>query len=296
MDELSHHTFAPFTIINGRCTVAPEKAWADIERAAVAGVRIEVGDVFQEWDGPVYNAEGEPVVVDGLGAWRLRRENVTNRSHWYSLTTTDIRYRLFDLIDHPAAAWMLVTRHTEAIQRLMPVYGDFVRMVAATESIHVARPNVRLYAGPIVYQSEADEMIPHLLRCPGACGVVLTPREEIDLSEWLYTIDVQHNGDGDTQEVPCKPPLKHAVIRGDREPLHPAIVRSLIAQCKAAGVPCYLEWGEWAPVNTVQRVPSAGLAYLGNGDHETTMSRVGRARSGAMLDGKEWRQLPEVTR
>ena len=197
-----------------------------------------------------------------------------------------VRSRLFSMIDRTAATWCVETRHPENIERMMPGYHPYGG----------PRFNVHLYAGPIYTQADADAMIPALLRCPAAMrGLVVTPGEEIDLSEWMYTIKVVHNGD--TQEVPCRPDIKHVIIRGDSEPMHPAHVRSIVEQCKAAGVPVWFEtWGEWAPIDTVMRVPSSGLAYLGSGDHETTMSWVSRARSGSMLDGIEYRELPEATK
>jgi hypothetical protein len=187
------------------------------------------------------------------------------------------------------------------------VDGDFVRMVAATESIHVARPNVHLYAGPLYTQADVDAMIPHLLRCPAAVrGLVITPREEIRLDQWLYRYRSLVSGlrysnpkaAGKHEAMPC---FNHVVIRGHDKPLHPEHVRGIIAQCEAADVPVWFDgWGEWLPECEPSPLGILGTMDYGYPIHEWVddggwySHRVGRARSGAMLDGKEWRQLPEV--
>jgi hypothetical protein len=290
-------TFTPFTLTaDGRCVIAPEDEWARIEAAATAGRRIAIGDVFAEWD----------VVF--------------------------LRSRLFSMIDRTAATWCIETRHPENVERMMPQYfapipepcrnlDHFLDSspecpACRGSKCQTFRPNVHLYAGPLYTQADADAMVPALLRCPAAMrGLVITPREGIRLSPYAADGRVKV-----TQGIDCD----HVVIRGDDKPMHPAHVRGIIAQCKAAGVPVWFDgWGEWClnEHKTYGKIfGSAGSlsgpwvtacstdrnsigdqkyhAYPANVDDEfgeyETLSRVGRARSGAMLDGKEWRQLPEV--
>jgi protein gp37 len=107
-------------------------------------------------------------------------------------------------------------------------------------------------------------------------------------------------------------------------PMHPDWARSLRDQCQAAGVPFFFkQWGEWLPMGqsgftawSAENVrnngigkPWRGFAHFndGAGGREThrvgpcatvTMnnggqaSRVGKARAGRLLDGREWNDMP----
>jgi protein gp37 len=90
-------------------------------------------------------------------------------------------------------------------------------------------------------------------------------------------------------------------------PMHPDWARSLRDQCVAAGVPFFFkQWGEWAPstpeeaagnprsgwqtirghpavARAEELYPEAGAAF---------MAHVGKKAAGALLDGREWRQMP----
>ncbi len=64
-------------------------------------------------------------------------------------------------------------------------------------------------------------------------------------------------------------------------PTHIEWARSLRDQCAAANVPFFFkQWGEWAPDDPLA--------------NHTSMRRVGKARSGHLLDGQEWHQFPEA--
>lgn len=69
--------------------------------------------------------------------------------------------------------------------------------------------------------------------------------------------------------------------RGAR-PMHPDWVRSLRDQCVAAGVPFFFkQWGEWTPAISARR--GADAYFI----------RAGKKHSGAVLDGREWREFPK---
>jgi len=95
--------------------------------------------------------------------------------------------------------------------------------------------------------------------------------------------------------------------------MHPDWARSLRDQCVAAGVPFFLkQWGEWAPHpheksgcdidmvwpdgrrchTTMPAIPPSGQAHP---DGSICMVRVGKKAAGALLDGREWRQMPGDT-
>lgn len=99
-------------------------------------------------------------------------------------------------------------------------------------------------------------------------------------------------------------------------PMHPDWVRSLRDQCVSAGVAFHFkQWGEWADETNVQRktgrahhiftadgdVVGAGAPKLGIGAVDADwrergaawMSLVGKARTGRLLDGRTWDEMPD---
>lgn len=94
-------------------------------------------------------------------------------------------------------------------------------------------------------------------------------------------------------------------------PMHPDWVRSLRTQCVAAGVPFFFKsWGEWEEFYDRDRddpdwreVPSIGShrnerfvnldgRHGFHGKRVLAMRRVGKRRSGRLLDGCEWNEVP----
>ena len=97
--------------------------------------------------------------------------------------------------------------------------------------------------------------------------------------------------------------------RGAR-PMHPDWARSMRDQCVAAGVPFFMkQWGEWAPGEIAgdylnPERPAKGISLFdgtwsecwsevdGHYDDEPDLYRVGKARAGRLLDGREWAEFP----
>ena len=82
-------------------------------------------------------------------------------------------------------------------------------------------------------------------------------------------------------------------------PMQPDWVRSLRDQCVAAGVPFFFkQWGEWAPQSAIVDDGSPfAHTYLCNSSVEICergerIYRVGKKRTVAMLDGREWKEFP----
>ncbi len=113
--------------------------------------------------------------------------------------------------------------------------------------------------------------------------------------------------------------MLHWVICGgesgpDARPMHPDWARSLRDQCKAVGVPfLFKQWGEWMPAREEETVslhsgychpegrgakwPSPpGLGEYGPRELEARgfafVARVGKAKAGRLLDGREWNEFP----
>ena len=106
--------------------------------------------------------------------------------------------------------------------------------------------------------------------------------------------------------------LQWVIVGGESgpgaRPMHPDWVRSIRDQCLAAGVPFFLkQWGEWSPWEPfpggdlggdmrrgiVEQVHGDGRPIDGHfrrGD--CYMRKVGKKAAGALLDGREWREMP----
>jgi len=138
-------------------------------------------------------------------------------------------------------------------------------------------------------QAELDERVPHLLRCPAArrC-VVLDPLEgAVDLD--LKTVD-DWDGPGLNTRV------EWVVIAGGKNPLDVAWVRSIVEQCKAAGVSVLVKRLGKQPCNGVfKQNPVRGTI-------DAPSKPLNRFRSRDGSDPSEWpsdiriQQWPEVAK
>lgn len=156
-------------------------------------------------------------------------------------------------------------------------------------------------------QATADERIPLLLETPAAIRFVsLEPLlGPIDLLKALY---VGPEGGWEHAWAP-RQMLHWAIVGGESgrraRSMHPDWARSLRDQCTAAGVPYFFkQWGEfaWAPEELDFTGASAWAAET-YGDrvelefHSSghTAVKIGKKAAGALLDGRLWREFPEVT-
>jgi protein gp37 len=149
--------------------------------------------------------------------------------------------------------------------------------------------------------------IPRDQQCPRNRAVFIThegPRDASGFPEWVGVDRVT---------------LDWIITGGESgpraRPSHPDWFRSLRDQCQAAGVPFFFkQWGEWLPGEWGQppliewqdgqnedrhRVPCEttrdfddGLDLVAEGEIHAVFKRVGKKAAGAMLDGREWRELP----
>lgn len=184
-------------------------------------------------------------------------------------------------------------------------------------------------------QQRADERIPHLLRVPApvrflSCEPLLGP---VDLEPWLWDGPEYVDNYVALPSAPRTDGIAWCITGGESghhaRPTHPDWFRSLRDQCQAAAVPyLHKQNGEWAQGEDVEAngtdwvgmyeadprdggVPQHSwpdapvretARRLGKGEIagpisvDTTVLRVGRARAGRLLDGREWNEIPEVTR
>lgn len=119
----------------------------------------------------------------------------------------------------------------------------------------------------------------------------------------------------DINPIPAVPVRIHWVIAGgesgpNARPMHPDWARSLRDQCVTANVPFFFkQWGEWAPLGGsgvphdsddetswpwVWVTKDGVTKKSSDGYQDRVMVRVGKARAGRLLDGREWSQFPKV--
>lgn len=273
--------------------VASEKVWGDPirwnEAARRAGVRRRVfcasmADVFED-----------------------RRELDKHRG------------RLWKLIEAtPSLDWLLLTKRPENFEKLTPwrwLDGGIPKNVWAGTTVE--------------NQARAEERIPRLLEIPArvrflSCEPLLG---EIDLSAWLGSMthpDPKRWWVPEVGEPDFVPGIHWVIVGGesgsDARPMHPEWARLLRHECQAARVPFFFkQWGEWrpklakvagepAPVASADRewgtlnargeffataTPWNGRQLDDSGDGaECLVVKVGKKSGGAILDGREWCEVP----
>lgn len=161
-------------------------------------------------------------------------------------------------------------------------------------------PPENVWIGTTVENQEwADKRVPQLVEIPAkvrflSCEPLLGA---VNLERW---ISLYRPPEADTDPNRPRPKNIHQVIGGGESGgharmTHPRDLRSLRDQCAANGVAFYFkQWGEWAPQGELLPVQLPDTAKLKGKwlDSSTLMLRFGKDRTGAYLDGKEWKQFP----
>jgi len=198
--------------------------------------------------------------------------------------------------------YMLLTKRPDRMRELLsrPDMQDAVRCTLQRwrdeadlppQDFRWPLPNVWL-GTTVEDQARADERVPELLAAPGAlhfvsCEPLLGP---VDFTRIIVGSAV--------------PVLRWVIAGGETgpgaRPSHPDWFRSLRDQCKAHDVPFFFKsWGEWAEGSCYDPKfePVANDPTLTVDDRRlkvVAMSRVGKARSGRLLDGVEHNAIPVV--
>jgi protein gp37 len=224
-----------------------------------------------------------------------------------------------DLFESPIARAMVAISKSR---------GDIFPGNAALELCNTGWPLPNVWLGTSCEdQAAADKRVPFLLQTPAAVRFVSAEPllgeicfKRIRMPEPLfgwYDVDV-FTGDiyRHAQKVGFgHPRIDWLIVGGESgsgsRPMHPDWARSLRDECKGAGASFFFkQWGEWAidheAPNCEDWSPGHALVNRLNGDirgseslsDETTVSmwKAGKKAGGAILDGREWRQFPEVRR
>jgi len=196
----------------------------------------------------------------------------------------------------PDNVWLGVTvENQEQADARIPVLLD---TLAATRFV-----SIEPMLGPV----DLNYILPESSKEPSkTCG---TP--------WGHKISALHGTvstkPGGPKSGPCFYPSLDWIIAGgesgpNARPSHPDWVRDLRDQCVKAEVPFFFkQWGEWAPDNFVhagtifdrEHITFNSNYEIANSradftpSHNFTMKHVGKKAAGHLLDGMEWRQVPE---
>ena len=212
-----------------------------------------IADVFDDWSGPMLNHKGEHL-------WNTDQRNVwrgAKCSYFKPVTMTDVRRRLFDLIDAtPNLTWQLLTKRPENIRRML--FGSIPKLATALKH-EVGTPEANIWHRPncwlgttVENQECADKRVPELLKCSDMAPVLFLSMEPL-----LGPVDmenVNHNYQGGGYMIDAVKGL-HGVSSGPhinwiivgcesgahRRETKIEWVIDLRDQCKAAGVAFFVK-------------------------------------------------------
>lgn len=194
-----------------------------------------LADVFEDWDGPV---------LDHHGLQEFRYSDTGKpRSEWVPLTMHDLRRLLFNLIDAtPNLDWLLLTKRPENVRRFWPAKDT-------------SGPEARSYAGRSVGFGEYRSNV--------WLGTSVSLQSDLDAANWmeweglaahaflsveplLGPVDLQlpfiKHPDGRIERTGL---IDWVIVGGESggsaRPMNTTWVWSIVQQCKAAGVACFVK-------------------------------------------------------
>lgn len=187
-----------------------------------------MADVFEDWKGVMTNSQGKEMIQGRkLDAW----------------TMNDARQRLFNLIDQtPNLDWLILTKRPENIARMMPPFvTQYIPEMGELSYREDIRPNVWLGTS-VENQEQFGKRAIELLRIPASVSF---------LSAEPLLGPIRLNGFGTTMDpvtmiTEPRTDRKFWVIVGGESgggarPCRIEWVRSIVEQCKAAGVPVFVK-------------------------------------------------------
>ena len=197
------------------------------------------------------------------------------------------------------ADWHTYQILTKRADRLLA----FTRRLAGGDDISTAEWPRQCWLGVTAEnQEQADKRIPALLQVPAALRFVsvepmLGPVSLRNYLPW-FAYEAEHSPGPVTGMT--MPVIDWVIVGGESGSkarlMHPDHARGLRDQCVGAGVPYFFkQWGEWLPVGPGDEHPGSkydiGKEWL---DGKVAAFRVGKKSASAMMDGRTWKQLPEV--
>jgi protein gp37 len=203
---------------------------------------------------------------------------------------------LLVLVKHtPALDWLLLTKRPQLIRRQLREAAAVARVTGRNDVADWVdqwlggEPPAQVWLGTTVEnQAEADRRIPHLRSVParvrflscepllGPLNLMRAPAEGGGWDNWL-TGD-RHRGNAIWS---AGPGIDWVIAGGESglraRSMRPDWAHRLRDQCVTAGVPFFFkQWGAWAP------------------RADGVIEKTTKDKTGALLDGREWREVPRA--
>jgi protein gp37 len=188
--------------------------------------------------------------------------------------------------------FMILTKRPERMKRFMQENSDATGMTPPHIWLGVTAEN----------QEMADQRTPILLQTPATKRFVSVEPMLGPVDLKMTCIKCQHYIDAECPSTrgACimRQKLDWVICGGESgpgaRPMHPDWPRGLRDQCQAAGVPFFFkQWGSWMPVRAAGLYRNTRrIDYTDN----VAMLNVGKKAAGCLLDGREWKEIPGVSR
>lgn len=187
-----------------------------------------LSDVFEEYD-----SEYGKVTQDG-SIYRVLSDDGRNMRLG---TLNDLRKRLFDRIEQLTNLdFLLLTKRPENVNKMIPAWW------------RDKLPDNVWIGTSVGYQDVSAKRVAELSKINAkvrflSCEPLIGP---VDLWEHAFvSLKVEHNGDGDTQEIPVRRPVDWVIVGGESGPnARMCSVRwidDIVRDCKEAGVPVFVK-------------------------------------------------------
>lgn len=276
---------------DGTRVVAAEKSWEQVRRwnaaAAKAGERRRIFpslcDPFEDWDGQMKCVNGQWAVRTRKWGDPIGFAGCTLRGGNDALKMADVRRDLFFLSNEtPNLDWLLLTKRPQNVRRMTPVDyfddgedcdDDDERDFCADGDVRERRENVHLLYSASD-QATLESGIDDLLACRDLVATVGLSLEPL-LGPVMLSPYIGADGQAFiTQGIDCDWIIVGGESGPHARPCDVEWIRSIVQQCAAAGVPCY--------VKQLGSVIRGGLT-IGD-EHGWTM--VGHRAGGGWIDWK----------
>jgi len=277
--EWTHHTFNPWwgcVRVSPACKFCYAESWAKRLGADVWGNKAE-RRFFTDahWNEPIkWNKEAAADGVRRRVFCASMADVFENRKDLHAS-----RERLWGLIEAtPHLDWLLLTKRIDQVKKLAPWQGKWPRNIWLGTSTEK--------------QNWLEKRVDHLLAHDVVVRFVSAEPllGQLNITQWL-----------------AKPGSRQAginwVIAGGESGAHarsmnPIWPESLRDQCRAAKVPFHFkQWGHWAPEEIIKEGISARaqrIEVVGRMGEMIRMVKVGKTKSGRLLDGSTWDEFPLV--
>lgn len=250
--KLAHHTFSPWRVDGDRRIVAGEREWDAVKGLDIVAQhmhqtrRVMVGvDVFEDFGGSMRDDTGDPMMIIGppeLQDGDFPGEKLSVQTIRQA-TMQDVRDRLFRTIDvTPNLDWLVFTRWPENVLPTLERMSNRLSLVDCWLTETTVPSNIWLGTS-VDDQATADARIPHLLKVPAKVRMVRysgVGRVEFKNVPGLNKLPGVHHIEGRGRAG-----IDWLIISGEvgpgARPCNLEHVRDAMRQCKAAGVPVWVE-------------------------------------------------------